>query len=348
VDEGVPRRPAGQGRRRPAHPTARTSSTPAPSPGASGTASPARTPDPRAHRNARVALGSRSGAALRATPPRDPSATVCHHPKLNINQREVGHFKRPHRATASDRSHKVIFETGGRPFGDLAVSVRVARSGGLVADGYALAAVARVVQMTRQALYWVPNPPRPPPATPTADGSLDAAIVAVAKAYPTDGRIVTAWAGPPISATAAATSRASVRTPTRRRGHLRPPKREAAHRTGRVPSPRRRPRRTPQRMRSSPSLLTDQAANEQHGRSELPQLSLSPRFRAFESVERRFQSAPSPTRRDRQSAASARAARRGRLSPESTVPEWHDHELQLSSVASDRGCRPLSSLFNMT
>ena len=74
------------------------------------------------------------------------------------------------------------------------MSVRVARSRVLVAEGYALAAVARVMQITRQALYRVPKPRAAPQRRPPADGSVDAAIVEVAKANPTDGyRIVTAW-----------------------------------------------------------------------------------------------------------------------------------------------------------
>ncbi|MCA1679375.1 MAG: IS3 family transposase [Actinobacteria bacterium] len=74
------------------------------------------------------------------------------------------------------------------------MSVRVARSRVLVAEGYALAAVARVMQITRQALYRVPKPRSVPQRRPLADGSVDAVIVEVAKANPTDGyRIVTAW-----------------------------------------------------------------------------------------------------------------------------------------------------------
>ncbi len=76
------------------------------------------------------------------------------------------------------------------------MSVRVARSRVLVAEGDALAAVARVMQISRQALYRVPKPRRVPQRRPLAQGSVDAAIVEVAKANPTDGyRIVTAWVG---------------------------------------------------------------------------------------------------------------------------------------------------------
>jgi putative transposase len=75
------------------------------------------------------------------------------------------------------------------------VSERVARSRELVDRGYAVAAVARVLQVTRQALYRVPKPRRTPDAAkrPPA-GGVEAAIVEVAEANPTDGyRIVCAW-----------------------------------------------------------------------------------------------------------------------------------------------------------
>jgi putative transposase len=75
------------------------------------------------------------------------------------------------------------------------VNERVARSRELVARGYALAAVARVLQVTRQAIYRVPRPRKPPDASrrPPVDG-VERAIVEVAEQNPTDGyRIVTAW-----------------------------------------------------------------------------------------------------------------------------------------------------------
>jgi putative transposase len=75
------------------------------------------------------------------------------------------------------------------------VSERVARSRELVAMGYALAAVARVLQVTRQAIYRTARPRRPPDAArrPPAD-QVEAAIVDVAEANATDGyRLVTAW-----------------------------------------------------------------------------------------------------------------------------------------------------------
>lgn len=72
--------------------------------------------------------------------------------------------------------------------------MRVAQARILVAEGDALATVARVMQITRQALYRVPKPRSVPARRPPADGSLDAVIVQVAKDNPTDGyRIVTAW-----------------------------------------------------------------------------------------------------------------------------------------------------------
>jgi putative transposase len=73
------------------------------------------------------------------------------------------------------------------------VSERVARSRELVARGYALAAVARVLQVTRQAIYRVPTPRTAPQRRPSAD-ELEQAIVEVAKGNPTDGyRMVCAW-----------------------------------------------------------------------------------------------------------------------------------------------------------
>ncbi|MGH3428646.1 MAG: transposase, partial [Mycobacteriales bacterium] len=63
---------------------------------------------------------------------------------------------------------------------------RVARSRQLVARGRKAAVVARVMQVSRQAIYRTPKPrtrsgPRP------ARGTVDRAIVEVAKANPTDG-----------------------------------------------------------------------------------------------------------------------------------------------------------------
>jgi putative transposase len=73
------------------------------------------------------------------------------------------------------------------------VSVRVARSRRLVAEGYALATVARVMQISRQALYRTPTPRRPPQRRPPAD-PIEQAIVEEATANQTDGyRMVCAF-----------------------------------------------------------------------------------------------------------------------------------------------------------
>ena len=64
--------------------------------------------------------------------------------------------------------------------------MRVARSRRLVAEGYALATVARVMQISRQALYRVPTVRRPPQRRPPSD-PVEAAIVEEALANQTDG-----------------------------------------------------------------------------------------------------------------------------------------------------------------
>ena len=66
------------------------------------------------------------------------------------------------------------------------MSVRVARSRELVAKGYAVAAVARVLQITRQAIYRIPKPRTAPQRRPPVD-EVGRAIVQVAKDNPTDG-----------------------------------------------------------------------------------------------------------------------------------------------------------------
>ncbi len=73
------------------------------------------------------------------------------------------------------------------------MSVRVARSRELVAGGFAAAAVARVMQITRQAIYRTPTPrsarQRRPPIDP-----VEAVIVEEALANQSDGyRMVCAW-----------------------------------------------------------------------------------------------------------------------------------------------------------
>jgi putative transposase len=73
------------------------------------------------------------------------------------------------------------------------VRVRVARSRELVARGFAVAAVARVMQISRQALYRVPTPRTLPQRRPVSD-SVEAAIVEEALANQTDGyRMVCAF-----------------------------------------------------------------------------------------------------------------------------------------------------------
>jgi putative transposase len=66
------------------------------------------------------------------------------------------------------------------------VRERVARSRILVARGYALAAVARVMHISRQALYRTPRPRTPPQRRPPTD-AVEQAIVDTALANPTDG-----------------------------------------------------------------------------------------------------------------------------------------------------------------
>lgn len=71
--------------------------------------------------------------------------------------------------------------------------MRVARSRELVGRGFAVAAVARVMQISRQALYRVPTPRRPPQRRPPAD-PVEQAIVEEALANQTDGyRMVCAF-----------------------------------------------------------------------------------------------------------------------------------------------------------
>jgi putative transposase len=64
--------------------------------------------------------------------------------------------------------------------------MRVARSRELVAQGFALAAVTRVLQVSRQAVYRTPTPRRPPQRRPLVD-PVEVAIVEVAEANITDG-----------------------------------------------------------------------------------------------------------------------------------------------------------------
>ena len=66
--------------------------------------------------------------------------------------------------------------------------MRVSRSRELVAEGYKPSAVARVAQISRQAIYRIPKPRRAPasPSRLPAD-EVEAAIVDVARVNPTDG-----------------------------------------------------------------------------------------------------------------------------------------------------------------
>ena len=66
------------------------------------------------------------------------------------------------------------------------MSERVARSRTLVARGYALATVARVMHISRQALYRTPRPRTAPQRRPPQD-AVERAIVEVAQENPTDG-----------------------------------------------------------------------------------------------------------------------------------------------------------------
>jgi putative transposase len=73
------------------------------------------------------------------------------------------------------------------------VSERVARSRELVARGFAVAAVTRVLQVSRQALYRTPTPRRPPQRRPPVD-PVEQAIVEEALTNQSDGyRMVTAF-----------------------------------------------------------------------------------------------------------------------------------------------------------
>lgn len=64
--------------------------------------------------------------------------------------------------------------------------MRVAQARALVAEGCAVAAVARVMQVTRQAIYRTPKPRSSPQRRPVS-GPVDHAIVQVAQENPTDG-----------------------------------------------------------------------------------------------------------------------------------------------------------------
>jgi putative transposase len=72
------------------------------------------------------------------------------------------------------------------------LSVRVARSRDLVAEGYPLSTVARAAGISRQALYRTPKPRQPPQRRPPVD-AVERAIIEIAGDNQTDGyRMVTA------------------------------------------------------------------------------------------------------------------------------------------------------------
>jgi putative transposase len=75
------------------------------------------------------------------------------------------------------------------------VTLRVAYARELVAGGHRPAVVARILRISRQAVYRVPRPRKPPDAARRAlVDDVERAIVEVAERNPTDGyRIVTAW-----------------------------------------------------------------------------------------------------------------------------------------------------------
>jgi putative transposase len=75
------------------------------------------------------------------------------------------------------------------------VRQRVAYARQLVAEGHSPSVLARVLQISRQAIYLVPaRPPVAPSRSRPPVDDLERAIIEVAEANPTDGyRIVTAW-----------------------------------------------------------------------------------------------------------------------------------------------------------
>src|SRR5829696_6916502 len=129
---------------------------------------------------ARAGAGGRDGAlrGWRAALPRRRAAQEDRRARTRIGAQDL---------RAGDR---------GKALAGLGVGMRVTRSRELVAEGYRPSAVARVAQISRQAIYRVPQPQRAPasPSRPPAC-EVEAAIVAEAEANPTDGyRMVTAWA----------------------------------------------------------------------------------------------------------------------------------------------------------
>jgi hypothetical protein len=85
-------------------------------------------------------------------------------------------------------------EVAGELLRGLGVRVRVARSRELVAQGRSAAVVARVAQVSRQAIYR--RPERPPRGQRRPLGATDRVVLEVARVNPTDAtRIVAALPG---------------------------------------------------------------------------------------------------------------------------------------------------------
>ena len=79
----------------------------------------------------------------------------------------------------------------GKTVAGVELSVRVARSRELVAEGYPLSVVACAARISRQAIYRVPRPRAVPQRRPVSD-LVEQAIVEIAQANQTDGyRMVT-------------------------------------------------------------------------------------------------------------------------------------------------------------
>lgn len=76
----------------------------------------------------------------------------------------------------------------------MGVTERVAFARDLVGRGRKVAPVARVLQISRQAIYRTPKPRKPPQRRPP-QGPVEEAIVDVAKENPTDGYRMVCVAG---------------------------------------------------------------------------------------------------------------------------------------------------------
>src|SRR5207244_5823794 len=108
-------------------------------------------------------------------------------------ERRAGAAPEDPRAGAGAGSEDVRARDRGGSIARLGVSERVARSRELVARGFAAAAVARVLQISRQAIYRTPTPRTPPQRRPVSD-PVEQTIVEIARDNQTDGyRMVTAF-----------------------------------------------------------------------------------------------------------------------------------------------------------